>query len=583
MEKIFRGIPVSPGIVWGEALVYDPGVVNIPRFKIKNPKEELKRVQSAIDLTKEELLLLYNKTLENFGKQQADIFNVHLMVLEDETLLVELKRRIYEELINAESILFDVTQKYIKDLKTTGNPFIEERKADIVDVIDRIIRNLLKQKRPDLENIKKPCILLSKDLPPSETARLHPDKIRAIVLERGSTTSHVAILARSLKIPTIVGASDIFDSYTAPIKGAAVDAVEGTLYINPTSNTIKRLRLKKRQLSRKIHQYEKTIVSHPSQTKDGKNISVMANIELPNEVDDNVKYLSAGIGLYRTEYLFLNKMEPPTEEEQYLEYSYTAKAMSPLPVVLRTIDIGGDKLASYASFFKEQNPQLGCRAVRFCLAHKDFFKTQLRAMLRSTTPGNIKIMFPMISSVEELREVKKILHEVMEDLVQKKIPFKRDVEIGIMIEIPSAVLIADELAKECNFFSIGTNDLIQYSLAVDRNNENIAHLYEPAHPAILKMLKMTISSAIHAKIPCSICGEMASDPLFTELLIGLGLDSFSMSSISIPQIRALIPSIDYEEAKVFAEKILQYPTAKEIRSMLKERIRSKYKNIVSTV
>ncbi len=583
MEKVFHGIPVSPGIVWGEALVYDTEVINIPRFKIKNPKEELKRVQSAIDSTKEELLLLHKNTLENFGKKQADIFDVHLMVLEDETLLSELKRRIYEELMNAESILYDITQKYIKDLKTTENSIIEERKADVIDVIDRIIRNLLKQKRPDIENIKKPCILLSKDLPPSETARLNPDKVRAIVLERGSTTSHVAILARSLKIPTIVGVNNMFESYTEPIKGAAVDAVEGTLYINPASATIKKLRLKKRQLSRKILQYEKTIISHPSQTKDGRDISVMVNIEFPGEVDDNVKYLSAGIGLYRTEYLFLNKTEPPTEEEQYNEYSYVAKAMAPLPVVLRTIDIGGDKLASYASFFKEQNPQLGCRAVRFCLVHKEFFKTQLRAMLRSTTPGNIKIMFPMISSVEELRDVKKIFHEVMDELTQKKVPFKKDLEIGIMIEIPSAVLIADELGKECNFFSIGTNDLIQYSLAVDRNNETIAHLYEPAHPAILRMIEMTIASAMKLKIPCSICGEMASDPLFTELLIGLGLDTFSMSSVSIPQIRALIPSIDYEEAKVFAEKILQYPTAKEIRSALKERIRSKYKNIVSIV
>lgn len=581
MEKIYHGIPVSPGIVWGEALVYDPGTVNIPRFKIKNPREEYKRVQSAIDLTKEELVLLYKKTLENFGKKQAGIFDAHLMLLEDETILVELKRRIHEELLNAESILHDIAQKYSKDIESTGNSFIEERTADVIDVIDRIIRNLLEQKRPDLDNIKKPCVLLSIDLPPSETARLHPNKIRAIVLERGSTTSHVAILARSLKIPTIVGVVNLFNSYTGIIKGAAVDAISGTLFINPTSDTIVKLRQKKIQLSRRFHQFEKRIISHPSQTQDGKKVSVLANIELPNEVDDNVRHLSAGIGLYRTEYLFLNKPNPPTEEEQYLEYFNVAKIINPLPVILRTIDIGGDKLATYTNFIKEQNPQLGCRAVRFCLAHKDFFKTQLRAMLRACTFGNIKIMFPMISSIDELRDVKQILNEVREELSTRKKILDKKPEIGIMIEIPSAVLIADELAKECDFFSIGTNDLIQYSLAVDRNNENIAHLYEPAHPAILRMLKMTASSALKANIPCSICGEMASDPLFTEFLIGLGLSSLSMSSVSIPQIRALITRINYSEAIEFSEKVLQCASSKEVRTLLKERIQSKYKNIVS--
>ncbi len=581
MEKVYHGIPVSPGIVWGEALVYDPGVINIPRFKIKNPKEEYKRVQSAIDITKEELVLLYKKTLENFGKKQAGIFDVHLMLLEDETIFVELKRRIYEELLNAESILYDIAQRYAKDIKLTGNAFIEERTADIIDVIDRIIRNLLEQKRPDLDNIKKPCILLSLDLPPSETARLHPDKIRAIVLERGSTTSHVAILARSLKIPTIVGVANLFNSYTGIIKGAAVDSISGTLYINPSSDTIIKLRQKKIQLSRRLHQYEKRIISYPSQTQDGRRISVLANIELPNEVDDNVKHLSAGVGLYRTEYLFLNKHTPPTEEEQYNEYLYVAKTLNPLPVTLRTIDIGGDKLASYTNFIKEQNPQLGCRAVRFCLAHKDFFKTQLRAMLRAATNGNIKIMFPMISSVDELRDVKKIMEEVKEDLSQQKVSFNKNPEIGTMIEIPSAVLISEELARECDFFSIGTNDLLQYSLAVDRNNENIAHLYEPAHPAILRMLKMTVLSAKNANIPCSICGEMASDPLFTEFLIGLGLNSLSMSSVSIPQIRALITKINYAEASEFSERLLKCSSSKEVRSMLNERIRTKYKNIIS--
>lgn len=583
MEKIYHGIPVSPGIVWGEALVYDPGTINIPRFKIKNPREEYKRVQSAIDLTKEELVLLYKKTLENFGKKQAGIFDAHLMLLEDETILVELKRRIHEELLNAESILHDIAQKYSKDIESTGNSFIEERTADVIDVIDRIIRNLLEQKRPDLDNIKKPCVLLSIDLPPSETARLHPDRIRAIVLERGSTTSHVAILARSLKIPTIVGVANLFNSYSGIIKGAAVDAISGILYINPTSDTIIKLRQKKIQLSRRFHQIEKRIISHPSQTQDGRKISVLANIELPTEVDDNVKHLSAGIGLYRTEYLFLNKPEPPTEEEQYKEYLFVAKTLYPLPVVLRTIDVGGDKLATYMSFFKEQNPQLGCRAVRFCLVHKDFFKTQLRAMLRACVNGNIKIMFPMISSIDELRDVKQILNEVKEELsFQKKLSIKEP-EIGIMIEIPSAVLIADELAKECNFFSIGTNDLIQYSLAVDRNNEHIAHLYEPAHPAILRMLRMIVSSAIKANIPCSICGEMASDPLFTEFLIGLGLDILSMSSVSIPQIRALITKINYLEAVGFSEKVLECSSSKEVRTILKERIQSKYKNIVSII
>ncbi len=582
MEKKYKGIPVSPGIAWGKVLIYDPGKLEVPKYKVKSPKEEIERLKEAVLAAKEELTTLYNKTLNDIGKKHADILEVHLMLLDDDTIFQEVHERIISEHINAESILFELSKKYIEELKNTNNPIAQERAFDIIDVIDRIIRYLTKQKRPELENIKNPVILLSQDLPPSEASKLKNDKILALALEKGSVTSHAAILAKSLRIPTIVGIPNLFDSYSAPIKGAAIDAIEGNLYINPTSDTINKLRNKKLRLKKILNFYEKKILSLPSSTTDGKPISVYANIEFPYEVDDNVKHLSAGVGLYRTEYLFLDKTEVPSEDEQYNEYLTVAKKIYPLPVILRTIDIGGDKLASYSNIFRfnEQNPQLGCRAVRFCLSNVEFFKTQLRAILRASVLGNTKIMFPMISSVEELRDVKKVLAEAKEELEKKKIPYDKKIQVGIMIEIPSAVMIASDLAKECDFFSIGTNDLIQYSLAVDRNNPHVTHLYEPAHPAILRMLKKIAESAKKAKITCSICGEMASDPLFTEFLIGIDLENFSMSSISIPQIRTLITAINYNEAKELADKVLSLPTAVEIKEVLKERLK-KFKSFIS--
>lgn len=581
MEKRFSGIPVSPGIAWGKVLIYDTGKLEVPKYKIRSPKEEIERLKEAVLATKEELTTLYNKAISNIGEKHASILEVHMMLLDDETIFNEVHQKIISDHINAESILFELSKKYAEDLKNTENPISQERTADIIDVIDRIIRYLTKQKRPDIENIKNPVVLLSQDIPPSEASKFKSDKILALALEKGSTTSHAAILAKSLRIPTVVGISNLFDSYPAPIKGAAVDAIDGNIYINPTSDTINKLRYKKQKLKKTLNLYEKKLLSLPSSTVDGKPISVYANIEFPYEVDDNIKHLAAGIGLYRTEYLFLGKPEIPSEQEQYEEYLTVAKKMYPLPVILRTIDVGGDKLTSYSRLFNnEQNPQLGCRAVRFCLSNIDFFKTQLRAILRSSVLGNTKIMFPMISSLEELREVKKILSEVKKELDHKGIPYNKNIELGIMIEVPSAVVIADDLAKECNFFSIGTNDLIQYSLAVDRNNPYITHLYEPAHPAILRMLKRVSESAKKANISCSICGEMASDPLFTEFLIGIDLENFSMSSVSIPQIRTLITAISYKEAKEVAEKILTLSTAREIKEILKDRLK-KFKSHLS--
>lgn len=580
MEKKFHGIPVSPGIAWGKVLIYDTGKLEIPKYKIKSPKEEIERLEKAILATKEDLNVLYEKTLENIGKTHASILEVHLMLLDDQTVFDEVNDKIRSEHLNSEAVLYELSQRYAEELKKADNPINQERIADIIDVIDRIIRHLTQQKRPDLDIIKTPVVLLSHDIPPSEASKLNNQKILALALEKGSPTSHAAILAKSLKIPTVVGISNLFELYSHPIKGAAVDAIEGLIYVNPSSETITKLRYKKSKLRRTLNLYEKTLLSLPSSTSDGKPISVFANIEFPNEVDDNIKHLAAGIGLYRTEYLFLEKAEIPSEDEQYEEYITVAKRIYPLPVTLRTIDIGGDKLTSYSKIFNETNPQLGCRAVRFCLHNIGFFKTQLKAILRASVMGNVKIMFPMISSIEELRKVKKILAESKLELHQKHIPYNEKIEVGIMIEVPSAVIIADDLAKECDFFSIGTNDLIQYSLAVDRNNHHVAYLYEPAHPAILRMLKKTIESAKNANIPCSVCGEMASDPLFTEFLIGIGLENFSMSAVSIPQIRTLITAISYQEAKEFANKILSLSTAIEIKDLLKERLK-KYKSVIS--
>jgi phosphotransferase system enzyme I (PtsI) len=496
------------------------------------------------------------------------------MLLDDVALRDELAERIPAEKTNAEHILNDMAQRYAKLMGTVSDPHFGERTADLLDVVDRILRHLMDADRPNLKHLNEPQILVTHELSPSDAATMNPESILGLALDTGSLTSHAAILTRALEIPSVMGLGDI-TSQIQPAMTLIVDGTEGMVILDPSPATLRKYRTARTRLQKNREVLQTALSVRTYGTLDGIEIPTQANIELPVELAHSLKIQANGIGLYRTEYLFLNRNTLPSEDEQYAAYTEAAEAMNPQPVVLRTMDIGGDKFVSHLQISREDNPQLGWRAVRFCLQRPDIFKTQLRAILRASVHGNVSVMFPMISGVEELRQVKAVLGQVKEDLTREEIPFNPDLKVGSMIEVPSAVVLSDALARECDFFSIGTNDLIQYSLAVDRVNEKIAHLYDPAHPAVLRMIEWTARAARLAGIPCGICGEMAGDPLFTEILLGLGISSLSMSCIAIPIIRAEIAQTNVQQAKILAKKLLRLTTAAEVRAMLRKRYANK--------
>lgn len=574
MEITLRGIGVSPGIAIGPALIFDVDRFEVPHYAISDPAEELQRLNRAIEATREDLTLLYRRTASELGKAHADILNVHLMLLDDVALREELASRIPAEKINAEFILHDMAERYAKLMESVEDPRFGERTADLLDVTDRVLRHLLDEERPDLKELDTQSVIVAHELSPSDAATMNLDNTLGLALDTGSVTSHAAILARALEVPAVMGLRHASAQIQRGIP-LIIDGAEGLVILDPAPATLKKYRAARTRLLKDRETLQRALAARPCQTLDGVDIPIQANIELPIEIAHSIKIQAAGIGLYRTEYLFLNRNSLPSEEEQYEAYAEVAEAMNPMTVTLRTIDIGGDKFVSHLQISKEENPQLGWRAVRFCLQRPDIFKTQLRAMLRASVHGNVHIMFPMISGLEEFRQVKSILEEVKQDLRRDGIPFNPNLKVGTMIEVPSAVVLTDLLAQECDFFSIGTNDLIQYSLAVDRVNEKIAHLYEPAHPAVLRMIEWTARAARLAGIPCGICGEMAGDPLFTEILLGLGVTSLSMSCIAIPTIRAEVAQSNLQQAKMLAKKLLRMGTAAEVRALLRKRYESK--------
>lgn len=572
MEQQVQGIGVSPGIAIGRALLFDTPRHRIPEYRPEDLEQEVARFNAAIESTRKDLERLYQQTLDALGERHADIFNVHLMLLDDVALKDEVEAEIRKGQQNAEAILDALAKRYVKVMESVDDLHFRERAADLLDVVDRLLHALSDRIRPNLKHLDTECIIIANKISPSDTATMDTDHVLAIIMETGGVTSHTAILARALEIPAVMGA-DFSGIDVADGEDIIVDGAAGLVIISPEPATITRYIDERELYIARQKELQKT-VARACKTKDGKSFPVLANIELPVEVATCHKNFAEGIGLFRTEYLFLDRTSLPTEEEQFEAYASTLAAMAPAPVTLRTLDIGGDKFADHMPYLgqKEDNPQLGWRAVRFCLANPDIFKTQLRAMLRASTRGNLSIMFPMISGVTELRKSKNILEEVKQELVKGGIPFSPDIKIGTMIEIPSAVVLADLLAKEADFFSIGTNDLIQYSLAVDRTNQKIAHLYEPTHPAVLHMIKMTADAAERAHIPCSICGEMAGDPRFSMLLLGLGVTSLSMSAFAIPAVREAISAFSMEEAHTISNKALTCATAGEVDALLEKHL-----------
>ena len=557
-EIRFHGIPVAPGIAHGPLVVHWEDDEEIPLRHIEpdDLPAEIARFETALIETRAELLEIQQKIAVAIGAQDASIFDAHLMVVEDRTLIDEVLRALETDRVNVESAFSSVTAKYCETLGKIDDPYLRERVVDIQDVSRRVLRHLTGKGPRDIATSEQPHILAARNLAPSETALIDRSKVLAFATEAGSKTSHAAIMARSLGIPAVAGLHEIFDVLETG-DDVLLDGNTGILIAFPNSESLAeygRIEQRREQIAEELDRIRETA----STTADGQHIILSANIELPEEMADVAEAGAEGVGLFRTEFLFLNRSAPPSEDEQFESYRTVAEKASPHAVIIRTLDIGGDKLAENLGAVHEENPFLGCRAIRFCLEHPGIFKAQLRAILRASVYGNVRIMYPMISGIGELRAANAILAECKSALRAERKPFREDIEVGIMIEIPSAALTADHLAKEVAFFSIGTNDLVQYALAVDRVNDRIAHLFDPSHPAVVRLIRGVVEAARRAGIWVGVCGEMAGDILFTPLLIGLGVDELSASSKIVPRVKRAVQRLSAEACQKLAAEIDGY-------------------------
>lgn len=561
-----KGLGVSPGIGIGKAFVIEKKSMDINKVYVNDAEKEIYKLRNAVELGKNQLNELYLKTLKEVGEKEAQIFKSHEMMLEDDTFISEVESKIKNEKVNADYALNEVSLYYIKMFENIEDEYLRERSEDIKDVMTRVIKLLLGIKTADYSKLDKDSIIIAKDLTPSDTAQLEKGKVAAMVTEMGGKTSHAAIIARIMGIPTVVG----LDNITQKIKDNDVvicDGKTGKVLINPNEKQLFYYTQKKLKLE-EINNELKKQIGLPTVSKDGFKVSLSANIGTPHDVDMVLENDAEGIGLFRSEFIFMNRECQPTEDEQFEEYKEVLQKMGGRPVIIRTLDIGGDKNVPYIDIPKEMNPFLGYRAIRLCLGNVDVFRTQLKAILRASIYGNVKIMFPMISTMKELRDAKKILEKAKQELAKEEIPFNKDIEIGIMIEIPSAAIISDLLAKEVDFFSIGTNDLIQYTLAVDRMNSKLSHLYSQYHPAMLRLIKGIIENAHKAGIWCGMCGEAAGDPKLVPIFLGMGLDEFSMNSPSILNTRYIIRNLNKSEMEKVAEGTLNMEAAVEVEDYL---------------
>ncbi|MDD2706538.1 MAG: phosphoenolpyruvate--protein phosphotransferase [Verrucomicrobiae bacterium] len=567
LERKFQGIGASPGIITGKVFVYGRDEVAVVQKEIRGEDvgSEIGRFEQALLLTRQQLQEIQKRIIEDLGENDGAIFDAHLLVLDDPSLIDEVVRRIQEEHQNVEFAFENVSTQYFKSLLNIEDAYLRERAADIKDVAHRVLRNLEGQSSQDLRTLVEPCIVLAYDLSPSDTATLDRAKVLGFCTDIGSRTSHTAIMARAMDIPAVVGLHDSSHQIESGCF-ALLDGYGGWLYINPSEQTL----YDYGQLEHKRHTIEVSLESLrdlPSETTDHVRVMLGANIEMPSDVPHVLENGADGVGLFRTEYIFINRKDMPTEDEQYRAYAEVAEKMNPKPVIIRTLDLGGDKFLSHLEVAREMNPFLGWRAIRFCLERTDIFQDQLRAILRASRLGNVQIMYPMISGVGELRRANAELDKARQTLRERGIAFDEKIKVGCMIEIPSAALTADLLAKETNFFSVGTNDLIQYSLAVDRVNEKIAHLYEPTHPAIIRSLKNIADAAHKAGIPAGICGEMAGDVTMAPLLVGMGFDELSTSPSVVPQLKKLVRSMSKAQANEVVHQALELSTGDEIRKL----------------
>jgi phosphoenolpyruvate-protein phosphotransferase (PTS system enzyme I) len=580
-EIRFEGAGVSPGVARGKIHVVRDDFDDIPRYRISPSQvtNEIGRFETALIQTRMQILEMQQRIAESIGTKDAAIFDAHLLVVEDRTLIDEVLRKLETDLCNVEWVFQEVATRYAETLNKIDDPYLRERALDIQDVTKRVIRNLQGKAPKTFLALSEPHILVAHNLTPSDTASMNREKVLGIATDLGSRTSHTAIIARSLNIPAIVGLHDV----TAKLETGQhvlVDGTNGWLIVDPSPETVAQYAEIESRRARVVAQL-KELRETSSTTRDGCHIVLSANIELPEDVDAVTANGAEGIGLYRTEFLYLNRTTLPTEEEQYETYRKVAERVRPDPLIIRTFDLGGDKLApGTVDISDELNPFLGWRAIRFCLENIDIFKTQLRAILRASAAGNVKIMFPMISGLDELRRAVAVLTECKEELRGSKIEIGEKTEVGAMIEIPSAAISANALASEVDFFSIGTNDLIQYALAVDRVNEKIAHLYEPTHPAVLRLLKMIADAAKANNIWVGVCGEMAGDVALVPLLLGLGMDELSTGATLVPRVKRAVQSLALPECRELVEETLKLNTASEILARCLELADKRYGDLL---
>jgi phosphotransferase system enzyme I (PtsI) len=572
--EVRRGIPVSPGVAIGPALMLDTEAFRIPQRFIEKARlnEELHRLRTALKDAAREARDNQTLVTEKLGPQYGAIFGAHASLIEDNAMGSAIEALISDRDYSAEYAVSQFMRPYIKKLENLDNNAFAARAADLLDIEKRVLRNLLGQRREQLRHLQEPVIVLSHDLTPSETAALDPTKVIAFATEAGGRASHTAIMAGALEIPAVVG----LGKFITDVSGGdlvIVDGNHGVLIINPDAETLERYE----QSRSSFRSFEKGLTELrdlPAVTRDGTRLLLMGNIEFPEEAAHCIERGSDGVGLYRTEFLYLGRKSDPTEQEHLDAYLKVIQTLAPRPVVIRTLDLGADKFAMAASpAYEERNPFLGLRSIRFCLQNLTLFKTQLRAILRASAHGDVRIMFPMVSTLLELRQCKMILADVKEDLEAEGIEFNRKIAVGTMIEVPSAAIMAEQLAREVNFFSIGTNDLIQYTLAADRTNETVASLYSPGDPAVLRLIDMVVRAARKHSIDANLCGEMSAEPIYTMLLLGLGLRQLSVTPHNIPEIKKIIRSVSVEESQQVAQEALRLETARDVNNYLRDQTR----------
>lgn len=578
-DYLLSGIPASPGIAISKVFLLSGDTVLVERRYINESEidVEIEKFKEAIEKSKNEIRTLQSRAERRVGAKHAKIFDVHKLILEDEVLIEETLRTIRERKIPADYAFYQVMKKYQNTLDDSEAEYFQNRIADLRDVKRRVIRHIQGDRSDYLSTLEGSAVIVASDLTPSDTVVLDKRKVEGFATDLGGKTSHAAIMARSLNVPAVVGLRNI-TSLVNDGDRIIVDGNRGVVLVRPDEKTIKRYR----RLQDRYYQIKQKLAEIkdlPCITLDGRQIELSANLEFPDEVEAVLSYGARGVGLYRTDYIYLAKKTLPTEEEQLEEYLKIVKKIAPDPVIIRTMDLGGDKLPQSILIPPEDNPFLGWRAIRISLERSDIFHTQLRAILRSSAHGNVKILFPMISSLEEIIESKKAVEKAKEELARENIPFDENIEIGVMIEVPSAALMADQLAAYVDFLSIGTNDLVQYLLAVDRGNERVAYLYKHLHPAVLRMLKHIIQCGHQAGVWVGMCGEMASDPLATLILLGLELDEFSVNPTAVPEIKKIIRSVEYRKAVRIANKALEFKTALEVERFMTKIIRKKFKDL----